>query len=291
MPLAARRALDALGFDLPLAAWQSLGLEDRWRLIEAGSSELVGAALVTQVLPELRPGSREPWREPSEIPENVATASGELRGSLEALWSSLGGLERYALTKTLQSPRRSQEEKTLRFQEACRFFLDEEARVAAAPRLSHLNERGDARMVDVSAKETSERIAVAESRVHMKPETWRLLAGGHAPKGDVLAVARVAGIQAAKRTHELIPLCHIVRLSGVSVDFSLEEAPVSVRVRARAKALDRTGVEMEALVAASVAALTLYDMLKAVDRGMTITDVRLVSKSGGASGDYERRAS
>jgi len=150
--------------------------------------------------------------------------------------------------------------------------------------LTHLDEAGHARMVDVGAKPVTAREAVARARVRMLPATRELLATG-APKGDVLAVARVAGIQAAKRTGELIPLCHPLPLDAVAVDLQLEDS--GVRVTATARCTGRTGVEMEALTAASLAALTIYDMLKAVDRGMVIEDVRLLAKSGGRSGDWK----
>ena len=155
-------------------------------------------------------------------------------------------------------------------------------------RLTHLDAKGEARMVDVSAKHASTRIAVAEGHVRMKPETLRLIREGRAAKGDVLAVARIAGIMAAKRTHELIPLCHPLALSGIEVSIE-PEGDDRVHVTARVKVTGQTGVEMEALTAVSVACLTIYDMAKAVDRGMTISEVRLREKSGGASGDWRAR--
>ena len=141
-------------------------------------------------------------------------------------------------------------------------------------------------MVDVSAKAASERVAVAEGRIVMRPETLRLALAGKAKKGDVLGVARIAGIMAAKKTHELIPLCHPLLLTKVSVDFAPDAALPGFLVRARAKMLGQTGVEMEALTAVSIACLTLYDMLKAVDRGMRIEGVVLIEKKGGKSGDW-----
>jgi len=141
-------------------------------------------------------------------------------------------------------------------------------------------------MVDVAGKAVTERVAVAEGYVRMEAATLRLIEEGAAPKGDVLAAARIAGIMAAKKTHELIPLCHPLNLSKVSVEFSILSDKHSVRVEAMAKASGRTGVEMEALTAVSVGCLTLYDMLKAKDKGMQIEGIRLLSKSGGKSGDY-----
>lgn len=154
--------------------------------------------------------------------------------------------------------------------------------------LTHLDEQGRARMVDVGAKDETERLAVARGRVVMAPETLRLIREGQVKKGDVLTVAQVAGIMAAKRTHELIPMCHPLRLTHVSVNLTLTEpgtTPAAVEIEARVKTRGRTGVEMEALTAVSVAALTIYDMAKAVDRSMRITDVRLAEKRGGKSGD------
>nr|WP_297458462.1 cyclic pyranopterin monophosphate synthase MoaC [uncultured Halomonas sp.] len=157
--------------------------------------------------------------------------------------------------------------------------------------LTHLNARGEAHMVDVGDKAETRREAVAGGRIRMQPQTLALLAEGGLPKGDVLATARIAGIQAAKRTHELIPLCHALALSKVAVEFTLDEANACVDVQATCRLNGRTGVEMEALTAVSVACLTLYDMCKAVDKDMWIGDIALLSKTGGKSGDYRRQAS
>lgn len=153
-------------------------------------------------------------------------------------------------------------------------------------KLSHLDDKGDARMVDVSDKEVTSRTARAAGFVHMARETLALVETGTAKKGDVLATARIAGIMAAKRTHELIPLCHPLAITKATVDFQLSHDPVGITVSAEVKVTGQTGVEMEALTAVSVACLTLYDMLKAADKGMTITDVRLVEKTGGRSGTW-----
>ena len=160
------------------------------------------------------------------------------------------------------------------------------------PSLSHVDAAGRARMVDVGDKQVSERAAVAEGRVLMQAETAALIANNALQKGDLLATAELAGVMAAKRTHELIPLCHPLALSHVGVECALERDPATppgfgaaVAIRARVRCRGRTGVEMEALTAVSVAALTVYDMAKAVDRGMRITDVRLREKSGGRSGE------
>jgi cyclic pyranopterin phosphate synthase len=157
-----------------------------------------------------------------------------------------------------------------------------------ARRLSHLNEAGEARMVDVSEKAVTERSATAEGFVSMAPETLDLILSGDAPKGDVLATARIAGIMAAKRTPELIPLCHPLPLTQVTVDFATLRDPAGIRVEATAKVEAKTGVEMEALTAVSVACLTIYDMVKAVDRAMTFSGIRLIEKTGGRSGSFRR---
>jgi cyclic pyranopterin monophosphate synthase len=155
--------------------------------------------------------------------------------------------------------------------------------------LTHFDESGRARMVDVGSKDESDRRAVATGRVVMLAETAQLIAAGQVGKGDVLGVARIAGIQGLKRTAELIPLCHPLRITGVELDLTIHTEPLPcVSIRATVQARDRTGVEMEALTAVSVAALTVYDMCKAVDRGMYITDIRLEAKQGGKSGDWKR---
>jgi cyclic pyranopterin monophosphate synthase len=153
--------------------------------------------------------------------------------------------------------------------------------------LTHLDERGHARMVDVGGKPVTERTAVASCRVVMAPSTAQRLAEGDLPKGDALPVARIAGIQAAKRTPELIPLCHHVALTSVEVEIAVDAASGVAEVTATARAADRTGVEMEALTAASVAALTVYDLVKAVQKDVVIDDLRLRRKTGGRSGDIE----
>ncbi len=154
--------------------------------------------------------------------------------------------------------------------------------------LSHLDEKGKARMVDVGGKQVTTRRAAASVRVHMLPETVRAIRENALKKGDVLGTARIAAILAAKKVDQLIPLCHPLPIDFAGVEFTFEEAALVIRTEVRVKA--RTGVEMEALTAASVAALTVYDMAKAVDRGMEITDLRLERKSGGRSGDFRRGA-
>ena len=155
--------------------------------------------------------------------------------------------------------------------------------------LTHLGRSGEATMVDVGGKAETERTAVAQGAVVMQADTLALILSGNAKKGDVLGVARIAGIMAAKRTHELIPLCHPLLLTKISVEIEPDLSLPGLRVTAMARVTGKTGVEMEALTAASVACLTVYDMAKAVDRGMVISDIRLVEKTGGKSGDYRAR--
>ena len=156
------------------------------------------------------------------------------------------------------------------------------------PMLTHLDERGHAAMVDVSEKNITSREAVAQGAVHMAPSTLAAIRDGDVPKGDVLAAARIAGIMAAKRTPELIPLCHTLLLTKVTVDFEIDEVASRVMITATVRCKGQTGVEMEALTAVSVAALTIYDMAKALEKGMEIRDIRLLEKRGGKSGEWRR---
>jgi len=152
--------------------------------------------------------------------------------------------------------------------------------------LTHLDEQGRANMVDVGDKPDAHRLAIAEGAVYMQPETLQLIQQGHMKKGDVLTIARLAGIMGAKRTSDLIPLCHPLPMTKIGVELSLDEAHHAIRIRATAHTVGKTGVEMEALTAVSIAALTVYDMAKAVDRAMRIGDIRLLEKRGGVHGDY-----
>jgi cyclic pyranopterin phosphate synthase len=163
------------------------------------------------------------------------------------------------------------------------------AMARSAKNLTHFDARGAAHMVDVGGKPATHRVAVASGRIHMLPATLARIAAGAAAKGDVLGVARLAAIQAAKRTAELIPLAHPIALSRVSVEFALQRRPAAVRVLARVECRGPTGVEMEALTAAAVGLLTVYDMLKSADRGMVLAELRLEEKSGGRSGVFRRR--
>lgn len=152
--------------------------------------------------------------------------------------------------------------------------------------LTHFNEQNRARMVDVSAKDITERFAVAYAEVHVNKDTYDLIAEGHIKKGDVLAVSQVAGIMAAKKTPEIIPMCHPINITGVDINFDMDEKEHIIRIYAKARCAGQTGVEMEALCAASLAALTIYDMCKAVQRDIRIEGVRLLEKDGGKSGHF-----
>jgi cyclic pyranopterin phosphate synthase len=286
LPLAARRALDVAGVALSLDAWRGLSLEERRLVAAAGTSAVVSVDVVERIALRSRPapdriGSRA---DPEEIVPELAQAVGARRAELELAWPALTPLERYALVKLARSKKADPAERVARLERACAEIL---------PRrrgdLTHLTPDGDAHMVDVSQKPPTARRGVARAFVRVQPATLAALQGGQTPKGDVLAVARIAGIQAAKRTPELIPLCHAVQLTGVEVALELSSEPPGVAILATARAFDRTGVEMEALVAAGTAAMTLYDMLKAIDRAMTITDLEVVAKSGGRSGDFQRK--
>lgn len=156
-----------------------------------------------------------------------------------------------------------------------------------AAALTHIGAAGEANMVDVGDKAETTRTAIAEGTIAMRPETLHLILSGNAKKGDVLGTARIAGIMAAKRTHELIPLCHPILLTKVTVEIEPDETLPGLRVTALARVTGKTGVEMEALTAASVACLTIYDMAKAADRGMVISGIRLIEKTGGKSGDFK----
>ena len=298
LPLAARRALDEAGIKITLPGWLSLTLDDRQALVAAGVADTVDRAVVRHLVGRATPlatvvGAVAP---PSvDAPgDDLKRALGDERPLPSDVWRALSPLDRYALAKSAAKP-----EKLARAYEAivgARVVTPPVSRPLAAPVsrphlqpvFAHLDEGGEARMVDVASKPVSARYAVASARVTMKPDVLASIVRGDAPKGDVFAVARIAGIQAAKRTPDLVPLCHGVALTRVDVSFEVDAGGGIVTVRARAEAIDRTGVEMEALVAASLAALTIYDMVKSADRWMTIGDVRLDEKAGGQSGHLLR---
>lgn len=191
---------------------------------------------------------------------------------------------RGASNKVRARPHRSKAKAKARAKK--RIVAQEPARAASSSGLTHIDQRGEARMVDVSEKGATERIAIAEGRVIMRRETLDLVLEGNAAKGDVLGAARLAGIMAAKRTHGLIPLCHPLPLTKIEIEINPEHALPGFQVRSTVKVVAKTGVEMEALTAVSIACLTIYDMVKAVERGMRIEGVRLLQKSGGKSGDW-----
>jgi cyclic pyranopterin monophosphate synthase len=281
MPLVARRALDALGRKMSLEAWLSLPLGDRQRICQAGSRALVDTDVLT-VIDEARPAPQPmtPLLDPDETvpPTALASALGSSRPIDVPRWRALRALDRYALCKYVGKPER------------LALAYDEILGRTAPPPLTHLGPSGEAHMVGVGEKAETARRAVASARVRTTQATVEAIAAGAFTKGDVLAVARVAGILAAKRTPELVPLCHPVRTTRAAVDLELDAAAGEVRVRATVEAIDRTGVEMEAMVAASVASLTVYDMIKSADRWAVIDGVRLEAKSGGKSGDVSRPA-
>jgi cyclic pyranopterin phosphate synthase len=288
VPLAGRRALDHAGVHLSLAGWKSLSFEDRLAVAAAGAELAVDIPRVLDRASRARPAGSSITRgldaDATTPPDALVTALGPERSLDAATWSRLRPLDRFALLHAL---RRSVERHDPR---RLAMTYDGILRPDMPPLSTHLSPKGDVRMVDVGAKAISVRTAVATGVVRMQRSTIERLASGDTPKGEVLATARVAGIMAAKRTSDLIPLCHAIALTRVKLDLDVDVAGASVTVTATAEALDRTGVEMEALTAVSVACLTLYDMLKGIDRAMSITDVTLLEKRGGRSGHYVREA-
>jgi cyclic pyranopterin phosphate synthase len=280
LPSAAGRALELAGQELSIEGWRSLSQVDRMALVAAGAIECIDPDLVRSIVARALPSSTATTPrsdpDPAKPPTELVRALGDSRSISDAKWASLRSLDRYALSNAAKSS-------TDRLEEAYREIVQP---------LSHVGPAGDMRMVGVAAKACTARRAVAGARLRMKRETLTRLVSGNTPKGDVFAAARLAGIQASKRTSDLIPLCHPLAITGTQIELAIEEPPgddaASIAVRATVEAFDRTGVEMEALVAASVAALTIYDMLKAIDRWMTITDVGLLEKSGGRSGALRR---
>ncbi len=278
MPLAARRALDMVGRKLSLEGWRSLSAADRGALATVGSADAIDAARVTEILGRATPAAAAidpvPPPDAGTVSHEVVSGLGILRQIAPERWAALRNLDRYVLHKLSHRP-----EKLARAHDEI---------VGPPIVLAHLGESGEARMVDVAAKPPTSRRAVAGARVRMSPDVLARIVAGEVPKGDVFAAARIAGIQAAKKTPELIPLCHQIALTRVEVTFEADRVNGIVSVRATAEAFDRTGVEMEALVAASVASLTIYDMVKSADRWMVIDEVALLEKSGGRSGDVRR---
>jgi cyclic pyranopterin phosphate synthase len=278
LPLAARRALDRAGLKLSLESWRALPLESRRALVEAGAGSSVDAPRVLGLLPPDQLTRIEPIAEPlpGAVPPELSLAFGPTRPISPALWQALSPLDRYALLKV--ASKGNPERVKAAYAEI----------VGHSALSTHLGPAGGARMVDVAQKLASHRHAVAESRVTMNAEAFARVKSATVPKGDVLGTARIAGIMAAKRTSELIPLCHPLSLTKVELALELDDTRSAIAVRATVEAFDRTGVEMEALTAASVAVLTIYDMLKGIDRAMEMGPTRLVAKTGGRTGDFTR---
>jgi cyclic pyranopterin phosphate synthase len=278
VPLAARRALDIAGLKVPLEAWRALPLESRRALTTTGAAPVVDVERVTGLLPADAVSRIEPLVEPREatVPDELSAAFGPTMPIASALWQALSPLDRYALLKV--KSRGNPERVEAAYAEI----------VGHSAFSTHLGPRGGARMVDVAQKLASLRQAIAETRVTMSADAFERVKSATVPKGDVLGTARLAGIMAAKRTSELIPLCHPLSLTKVELTLELDDAKNAICVRALVEAFDRTGVEMEALTAVSVAALTVYDMLKGIDRAMEMGPTRLVAKSGGRTGDFSR---
>lgn len=279
LPMAARRALDACGRKLSLEAWRSLDVGQRRELSRLGSADAVDTRRVLELLVEASAPTTEcavvEEPSPAVVPADVQQAFGPTRPIPDAAWAALDPLDRYALAKIA---RRGRPE---RIDQAYGEIVGDSALS------SHLAAGGGVRMVNVGRKPESLRTAVAESRVGMNVDAFERLRAHRVPKGDVLGTARLAGIMAAKKTAEWIPLCHPLRLTKIEVDLTLDPTEHAVMVSARVEAFDRTGVEMEALVAASAASLTIYDMLKSFDRGMLLGPTRVRHKSGGRSGDFD----
>jgi cyclic pyranopterin phosphate synthase len=278
VPLAARRALDRAGLKPSLEAWRELPLERRRGIVTAGAAQIVDIEQVELALGAHSIPRMSRLEEPAvgRVPEAVRAAYGADRPISEALWLSLSALDRYALTSV--AGRGKSERLASAYAEI----------IGHSAVSTHLGPAGGARMVDVSQKPATLRQAVAETHVSMSSQAFELVQSHSVPKGDVLGTARLAGIMAAKRTAELIPLCHPLSLTKVALSLELDATRSAIAIRATVEAFDRTGVEMEALTAVSVAALTVYDMLKGIDRSMEIGPTRLLSKSGGRSGDFTR---
>jgi cyclic pyranopterin phosphate synthase len=276
MPLSARRTLDVLGRKLALQGWLSLSLDARTRIARAGVADEVERG-VLQALEGATPAAANieavPDPDLTHPPPELVAALGATRPLHDTAWNALRPIDRYALVKCAHRP-----DKLARAYDA----------IVGSTVLTHLTGEGAAHMVDVGAKAETRRRAVASGRVRTTRAVVEAVVSGAVPKGDVLAVARVAGFMAAKKTADLIPLCHPVRVTSAVIDIEPDATREELRVTATVEALDRTGVEMEAIVAVSVTCLTIYDMIKSADRWATVEAVRLEAKSGGKSGDVRR---
>lgn len=282
LPLAARRALDLAGVHLGLGGYRSLSVEARLRLAELGSAHAVDTAEARRIAENASPPGREEAPSPDPAAESppapLVAALGDACPLPTKVWQALTNIDRYALCKVARRGA------SMRLTAAYREI------VGASALSTHLAPKGGVRMVDVGHKPMAARRAVAETWVTMSPEAFERLTSSTAPKGDVLGTARIAGILGAKRTSDLIPLCHPLALTKVEVTFEPVAKRFAVHVLAAVEVRGPTGVEMEALTGASVAALTIYDMLKGIDRAMTLGPTRLLEKTGGASGEYRAGA-
>jgi cyclic pyranopterin monophosphate synthase len=280
LPVSARRALDHAGRKLSLEGFRSLSAAEREELAALGCKDVVDISRVSTLVLAAKPPAEvmAPVADPAAgAPDDALVAAfGSARPIPPGSWSALTPLDRYALAKVARG--KSPERLAQAYAEI----------IGQSAFSSHVAPDGGVRMVGVGGKLPSLRRAEAESRVTMNAEAFERASNRDAPKGDVLGTARVAAIMAAKRTSELIPLCHPLSLTKVDVQLSLDAPARAIAVVVVVECFDRTGVEMEALTAASVAALTVYDMLKAFDRSMEIGPTRLTQKSGGRSGDFQR---
>lgn len=279
LPLAARRALDAIGQKLSLEGFLSLSLPERQALVQSGCAAAVDVEQASAAIAQARPPATQisPTREPdaSSAPPLVTQTLGKERAPSDKLWQSLSALDRYSIVKVCARPRPDRIEAA----------YDE---IIGQRSLStHLRPQGGVHMVSVAEKQETLRSATAESRVAMSEEAFSCLSQRRSPKGDVLGTARLAGIMATKRTSDLIPLCHPLSLLHAEVDFEELADERALRISCQVQVWARTGVEMEAMVGASTAALTIYDMLKSKDRAMVVGPTRLVQKSGGRSGNFQ----
>jgi cyclic pyranopterin phosphate synthase len=294
-PLAACRALYAAGVRLEIESWRRLPITDRKRLARLGAADVIDIDKVRAVAWTVPYASEDAVAEPDpeRVPATLSRALPKGQTIPDTTWRAMTPLARFALV-SVASAAPSILDRAL----AEIIFAPDSRRTRITPTLpavvavtstgrlsSHLTNAGEVHMVDVGAKGVTERTAVARARVHMAEATFRRLERGDTPKGEVLATARIAGIQAAKRTWELIPLCHPISLTRIEIMIALEDGGVTIA--AECDASDRTGVEMEAMVAASTAALTIYDMLKGLDRSMRL-EVQLMKKVGGKSGTWTR---